>query len=68
MRPKSAMAEFKLSLRAEAKLTDIYAFTEIRFGRYQADTRGLNRRSICWLILRALVLNHIFYTEESYGC
>ena len=39
------MAEFKLSLHAEAKLVDIYAFTEITFGRYQADaySAGLER-------------------------
>lgn len=31
------MAEFKLSRRAETKLAEIYAFTEVTFGRYQAD-------------------------------
>ena len=31
------MAEYKLAKRAEAKLVEIYAFTECTFGRYQAD-------------------------------
>ena len=31
------MAEFRLSLRARADLLDIYAFTDAKFGRYQAE-------------------------------
>ena len=31
------MAEFRLSLRAHADLLDIYAFTDAKFGRYQAE-------------------------------
>ena len=31
------MAEYRLSLRAEADLLDVYAFTEAKFGQYQAD-------------------------------
>ncbi len=31
------MAEFRLNDRAASKLVDIYDFTEITFGRYQAD-------------------------------
>jgi len=31
------MAEFRLSLRARRTLIDIYAFTDEKFGRYQAD-------------------------------
>lgn len=31
------MAEFRLSLRAHTDLLDIYAFTEAKFGRYQAE-------------------------------
>lgn len=31
------MASYKLAQRAESKLVEIYAFTEINFGRYQAD-------------------------------
>jgi len=31
------MADYRLSLRAEADLLDIYAFTEAKFGQYQAD-------------------------------
>ena len=36
-RQSCAMADYKLSQRAEAKLVEIYAFTENTFGRYQAD-------------------------------
>ncbi|MCQ4190473.1 type II toxin-antitoxin system RelE/ParE family toxin [Methylocystis suflitae] len=31
------MAEFRLSRRAHADLLDIYAFTEAKFGSYQAE-------------------------------
>lgn len=31
------MADYRLSLRARADLISIYAFTEARFGRYQAE-------------------------------
>ena len=31
------MAEYRLSLRARADLLDIYAFSEAKFGRYQAE-------------------------------
>lgn len=31
------MAEFRLSVKARADLINIYAFTDARFGRYQAD-------------------------------
>lgn len=31
------MAEYRLSLRARRDLLDIYAFTDARFGRYQAE-------------------------------
>jgi toxin ParE1/3/4 len=31
------MAKFTVSARAKAKLVEIYEFTEIRFGQYQAD-------------------------------
>jgi toxin ParE1/3/4 len=31
------MAEYRLSLRAESDLLAIYAFTEAKFGQYQAD-------------------------------
>jgi toxin ParE1/3/4 len=31
------VAEYRLSLRARADLLDIHAFSEARFGRYQAD-------------------------------
>lgn len=31
------MAEFRLSLRARADLLDIHAYTDAKFGRYQAD-------------------------------
>jgi toxin ParE1/3/4 len=31
------MPEFRLTPRAEDQLTKVYAFTELRFGRYQAD-------------------------------
>ncbi|MBM3552008.1 MAG: type II toxin-antitoxin system RelE/ParE family toxin [Alphaproteobacteria bacterium] len=39
------MAEFHLSRRARADLLDIYAFTEARFGAYQAEAyySGLER-------------------------
>jgi toxin ParE1/3/4 len=31
------VAEYRLSVRADSKLVDIYTFTEATFGRYQAD-------------------------------
>ena len=31
------MAEFRLSRRAEEKLVEIYAYSELKFGRYQTD-------------------------------
>lgn len=31
------VSEYRLSLRARADLINIYAFTDARFGRYQAD-------------------------------
>lgn len=31
------MAEFRLSVRARSDLLDIYAFSDAKFGRYQAD-------------------------------
>lgn len=31
------MSEYRLSLRARADLINIYAFTDARFGRYQAE-------------------------------
>ena len=31
------MAEYRLSLRARSDLLNIYAFSDARFGRYQAD-------------------------------
>jgi toxin ParE1/3/4 len=31
------VAEYRLSLRARSDLLSIYAFSEVRFGRYQAD-------------------------------
>jgi len=31
------VAEYRLSLRARADLLDIYAFSEAKFGRYQAE-------------------------------
>lgn len=39
------MAEFRLSQRAKAKLVEIDAYTELTFGRYQADaySAGLER-------------------------
>lgn len=39
------MAEYRLTLKARADLIDIYIFTDLRFGRYQADAyhAGLER-------------------------
>jgi toxin ParE1/3/4 len=39
------VAEYRLSIRAHADVLDIYAFSEGRFGRYQADAyhAGLER-------------------------
>jgi toxin ParE1/3/4 len=39
------VAEYRLSLRARTDLINIYAFTDARFGRYQADAyhAGLER-------------------------
>ena len=39
------MAEYRLSLKAERDLLDIYAYTEDTFGRYQAEAyhAGLER-------------------------
>lgn len=39
------MSEYRLSLKARTDLIDIYAFTEMRFGRYQAEAyfAGLER-------------------------
>jgi toxin ParE1/3/4 len=31
------VSEYRLSLSARADLIDIYAFTDVRFGRYQAE-------------------------------
>ena len=31
------VSEYRLSLRARADLINIYAFTDARFGRYQAE-------------------------------
>lgn len=39
------MAEYRLSIRARAQLLDIYEFTSVTFGRYQAEAyhAGLER-------------------------
>lgn len=43
--PDSAVADFRLSIRAEADLIEIYADSEAQFGTYQAEAyfSGLRR-------------------------
>jgi toxin ParE1/3/4 len=46
------VAEYRLTVRARAELLDIYAFSEARFGRYQAEAyhAGFERTLVFWPI------------------
>ena len=63
------MAEFRLSRRAEEKLVEIYAYSELKFGRYQTDAyaAGMERSFGLLADFYRFESHYIYYTEESYG-